>query len=97
MTMNNQDKTKEYAFRVVAVDNVQTYLNEQAQQNYVLMNIQPFARKIKDSQEGTSEEVQTFAITMERPRLFTVTTQEIGTSSVSMPATPEIVPMANPS
>jgi hypothetical protein len=59
---------KEYAFRIVAADAVQEYLNNQGLQGYVLMTQQPFVKKIKDTSEGTMEEVVTYSITMERSR-----------------------------
>ncbi len=94
--MSNHEKTKEYAFRVVPAEAVQEYLNAQGEQGYALMNIQPFARKIKDTQEGTQEEVFTFAITMERPRNIVIDTKGLDTTSITMPPNPEVIPMLNP-
>jgi len=57
---------KEYAFRAVAGDGVETFLNEMAQQGWILANIQPVGRRIRDTTEGTEETVLSFGITLER-------------------------------
>jgi len=58
--------TKEYAFRAVAGDGVETFLNEMAKEGWILTNIQPVGRRIRDTSEGTEEIVFSFGVTVER-------------------------------
>ena len=57
---------KQYVVRVVAGEGVETFLNEQAKQGYVLVNLQPVARRIRDIDLGTEEMVFSFLATMEK-------------------------------
>jgi len=60
--------TKEYAFRAIAGDSVEIFLNEMARMGYVLVNLQPVGRRISDTAEGTQEVVFSFAAVMERDK-----------------------------
>jgi hypothetical protein len=57
---------KEYVVRTVAGENVEAFLNAKAKEGYVLLNMQPVARKIRDEGQGTEEMVYSFVVTMER-------------------------------
>ena len=65
---------KEYDSIVVGVADIKQYLNTRAKEGYALLNMQPFSRKIRDTEDGTIEEVIAFQVTMERTR--TIETRE---------------------
>lgn len=60
---------KQYLFRAVGGDAVEAFLNEMASQGYVLVNIQPVGRRIRETSApelGTEEVVFSFGILLER-------------------------------
>jgi len=67
---------KEYAFRAVAGDAVEAFMNEMGKQGYVLVNIQPVGRRINDTETGTQEIVSSFGITMEREKPIEIKPEE---------------------
>lgn len=59
---------KEYVVRTVAGEDIEAFLNAKAKEGYVVLNMQPVARRLReDTQNQVVEEiVYSFVVTMER-------------------------------